>query len=93
MWLKCGEDRWGIMTDVVVKIDIADQETDAKFIQALDEFALSWTNYEHDGQREAPEIMIKSVPNGQVVRRNVIFQDKQAADEFMSFWARAIATA
>ena len=78
------------MTDVVVKIELNDSASESKLFEAVDQFALNRrSNHAADiGSGDAPDIMIKTIPDGTLVRKSVIFQDRQSAEEFLYFWRR-----
>lgn len=80
----------GIMTDVVVKIDLDDLASELKLSAAIDQFALSRRANEEGvfDNDEAPDIMIKTIPTGNFVQKKVIFQDRRDAEDFMYFWRR-----
>ena len=78
------------MTDVIVKIELEDPESEARLFEAVDHFATNKGTKalsEHDCD-DAPQIMIKSVPDGGFCKKTVIFQDRNDAEEFMFYWRR-----
>lgn len=78
------------MTDVVVKIELDDSSSEVKLFKAIDQFA-SRQGDMPEGQEQfvdAPVIMIKTVPDGDLRKKTVIFQNKEAAEEFLYFWRR-----
>ncbi len=90
MWQKLGGNGCEDMTDVVVRIDLDDSAAETKLIEAVDQFTLSRCSSAFPGQQDdAPDIMIKTIPDGEVVCKSVIFQDQKSADEFLYFWRRA----
>lgn len=78
------------MTDVVVRIDIDDQNSEAKLFAAIDEFAMSKRGSEPDNclGKDAPDIMIKTVSLGEFIQKKIIFQAREDAEAFMYFWRR-----
>lgn len=78
------------MTDIVVRIDVENRSGETKLIEAVDKFALKQSRELGDlpDAGDAPAIMIKTVPDGRLTHKRVIFQDKQSAEEFLYFWRR-----
>lgn len=79
-----------IMTDVVVKIEVQDPESEARLFQAVNSFAAN-RGAKSSGAtdcEEAPQIMVKTIPGGEFFRKTVIFQDHNDAEEFMYYWHR-----
>ena len=78
------------MADVVVHIKLDDDRAETKLFEAVDQFALNRyaEDFDDEGAGDAPDIMIKTIPNGDVVRKSVIFQDRESATEFLYFWRR-----
>ena len=77
------------MTDVVVKIELRDSDTEAKLFKAVDEFASNRAE-KASGQpsEDAPQIMVKTLPGVEFLRKSLIFQDRRDAEEFMYYWRR-----
>lgn len=78
------------MTDVVVRIDVADTASETRLFEAIDKFAMKKVQRSDRGlvPDDAPDIMIKADRCGEFRRKAVIFQDQQSAQEFMMFWRR-----
>jgi len=78
------------MTDIVVKIELDDTSSEAKLFKAIDQFATRQRDGAGmvNGAGDAPAIMIKTIPDGTLRRKSVIFQDKASAEEFLYFWRR-----
>ena len=77
------------MTDVVVKIELRDSDTEAKLFKAVDEFASNRAGNSACQQSEdAPQIMVKTLPGVEFLRKSLIFQDRRDAEEFMYYGRR-----
>lgn len=76
------------MSDVVVHVAVCDDQAESKFFAAVDEFARSRTSACETEAVDAPEIMIKTLRSGEVVRKALIFQDRESAAQFLSLWRR-----
>ncbi len=78
------------VTDIVVKIELDDPSSETRLFQAIDQFATSQSdrNERAGGAGDAPAIMIKTVPDGDLRKKTVIFQNQEAAEEFLYFWRR-----
>ena len=83
------------MTDVVVRIDLEGPESEAKLFEAVNQFAADRAEQSDAPQEceDAPQIMIKTVPDGQFFKKAVIFQDETDARAFMFYWHQAAAVA
>lgn len=78
------------MTDVIVKIDVDDRESEAKLFEAVNLFAANRGSSASGAElcEEAPQIMVKTVPGGGFFRKTVIFQRSSDAEDFMYYWHR-----
>lgn len=76
------------MTDVLVRIDVADSQSESKLFEAVDQFASRKYKDDHltNGCVDAPAIMIKTMPDGNLTQKIIIFQDQASADEFLFVW-------
>lgn len=78
------------MADVVVKIDLKGPESEAKLFEAVNIFAENKDSVS-DGAlvcEDAPQIMIKTLHDGDFTKKAIIFQDRADAEAFMYFWRR-----
>ena len=78
------------MTDVVVRISVENRKSETRLLEAVNKFVLRHNDEAAStaGGSEAPVVMIKTVPDGELTQKAVIFQDKNDAEEFMYFWRR-----
>jgi hypothetical protein len=76
------------MSDVIVHVAVSDDKTETRFFAAVDEYARNRTQISDRDDIDAPDIMIKTVRSGEVVRKTIIFQDRESAAEFLSLWRR-----
>jgi hypothetical protein len=77
----------GEMSEVVVFIGADEGRDPSRLMQALDAFA-KWAAESglSTESGDAPDIMMKSEYSGGEMRRKLVFQDRQHAARFLSFW-------
>lgn len=76
------------MSDVVVHVAVGDTQAETKFTAALEAFSKLRLAGTDPLLAEAPDIMVKTIESGDIVRKALIFQDRHAAAEFLSLWRR-----
>ena len=83
------------MTDVVVKFDLKDADTEVKLFQAVNQFALEreCTRGDASVADDAPVIMVKTTSHGERFKKSVIFQHRHDAEHFMHYWRRFVRVA
>ncbi len=79
-----------IVTDVIVKFDLKDAETETKLFQAVNQFAAEreCMGAGASGTDDAPVIMVKTTSYGEGFKKSVIFQRRRDAEHFMYYWRR-----
>lgn len=75
------------MSEVVVMIGVEESRDPSRLMQALDAFA-KWAAESGLSSEtgDAPDIMMKSEFAGGEMRRKLVFQDRQHAARFLTFW-------
>ncbi len=81
------------MSDVVVHVAVNDTLSETRFAATVEAFARSRTDCSSEIAVTAPEIMVKTIHSGDVIRKAIIFQDRSSAAEFLSLWRREEAIA
>lgn len=76
------------MSDVVVHVAVNDNQSESKFTSAIEAFARSRTCIPGTVLEDAPQIMVKTIRSGEIVRKSIIFQDRRSAAEFLALWRR-----
>ncbi len=76
------------MSDVVVHVAVNDTQSETKFVAAIEAFAQLRTSDDDALIEEAPEIMVKTIHSGEIIRKAVIFQDRHSAAEFLALWRK-----
>lgn len=78
------------MTDVVVRIKLENRMSESRLQEAVNKFVLRHSDEagHSEDRSDAPAVMIKTVPDGELKQKAIIFQDKQDAEEFLYFWRR-----
>lgn len=76
------------MSDVVVHLAVNDSQSETKFAATVEAFARSRVSGSSAAIEAAPEIMVKTIRSGEIVRKAIIFQDRSAAAEFLALWRR-----
>ncbi|MAI89611.1 hypothetical protein [Ponticaulis sp.] len=74
------------MSDVVVHVAVGDDQTESKFFDAINDFARSRSESDELAEADAPEIMVKTVHDGEKKRKAITFQDRKTAFDFLLFW-------
>jgi len=84
-----------VMTDVVVKFDLKDADTEVKLFEAVNNFAAEREENSEllEIEADAPMIMVKTTSHGEAFKKSVIFQDKADAEHFMYYWRRYLRVA
>lgn len=78
------------MTDVIVKFDLKDADSESRLFQAVNQFAAERECMKvlSSGTDDAPLIMVKTTSFGEGFKKSVIFQDRRDAENFMYYWRR-----
>lgn len=76
------------MSDVVVHLAVNDSQSETKFAATVEAFAQSRSVDQNLTTQAAPQIMVKTIHSGEIVRKAVIFQDRSSAAEFLALWRR-----
>lgn len=76
------------MSDVVVHLAVNDSKSETRFAATVEAFARTRAAVQQAAVEAAPEIMVKTIRSGEIVRKAIIFQDRSSAAEFLALWRR-----